>query len=143
MSPFPTTNGLCSDDVPGIWDPSSPPPLDVVDEAGSDEEEEDDDEEEDEYRNEYGDYDEYEDTDPAIIEWKETRKPVHPCVPEFEDIDYAPHAKARLAHKFKEMGLQVIVKMTSIELTPEKPEIPTGEYHVSHDTAARACCPLA
>lgn len=28
-------------------------------------------------------------------------------------------------------GLQVIVKLTSIELTPEKPEFPAGSWHVS------------
>lgn len=61
------------------------------------------------------------------------RKPVHPCVPEFEDIEYAQRDTARLAHKFNKSGLQVIVKMVSIELTPEKPEFPAGEWHVSNE----------
>jgi hypothetical protein len=44
-------------------------------------------------------------------------------------VDYAP--KQSLREKFKEKGLQVIVKMASIELTPEKPEFPAGSWHVS------------
>lgn len=55
---------------------------------------------------------------------------MHPSVPEFEEIEYAPRDTARLAHKFKKAGLQVIVKMTSIELTPEKPEFSAEEWHV-------------
>ncbi|RFU78799.1 hypothetical protein TARUN_3366 [Trichoderma arundinaceum] len=59
-----------------------------------------------------------------------TRKPVHPSVPEFKDIEYAPRDTARLAHKFKKTGLQVVVKIASIELAPEKPEFPAEEWHV-------------
>ncbi|KAM0457489.1 hypothetical protein ACHAO4_003289 [Trichoderma viride] len=115
------------DNVSDIWDPSSPPPLDDVDEddgedGGGDNDEAEDEEEDDE-----------DDEDPAILEWKETRNPVHPRVPEFEDVEYAQRDIARLAHKFKKAGLQVIVKMVSIELTPEKPELPAGEWHVSKE----------
>jgi hypothetical protein len=116
-----TTYRLSSDNTSGIWNPSNPPSLDENDEAND---EIDDDEVDDE------DYDEY--YGRSIAEWKETRKPVHPSVPEFEDIDYAQRDTARLAQKFKKTGLQVIVKMTSIELTPEKPEFTAGEWHVSN-----------
>lgn len=37
----------------------------------------------------------------------------------------------RLRRDFKDSGLQVIVKMASIELTPDKPEFPVGGWHVS------------
>ena len=36
-----------------------------------------------------------------------------------------------LREKFKDTGLQVIVKMVTIELTPEKPDFPMGSWHVS------------
>jgi hypothetical protein len=56
-----------------------------------------------------------------------------PVIPEasFEDVDYAPAPDKRLAEKFAKSGLQVIVKMASIELTPDKPEFPVGGWHVS------------
>ncbi|PWI65084.1 hypothetical protein PCL_07383 [Purpureocillium lilacinum] len=43
-------------------------------------------------------------------------------------MDYTP--KQSLRKKFKENGLQIIVKMASIELTPEKPEFPSGGWHL-------------
>ncbi|KAM0253647.1 hypothetical protein ACHAQJ_007159 [Trichoderma viride] len=118
-----------NDNDSGIWDPSSPPPLD--DNVEADDEIDDDEGDDDE------DYDE--DYDPAIAEWERTRKPVHPCVPEFEDINYAKRDTARLAQKFKNTGLQVIVKMTSVELTPEKPEFPAREWHVDGHMNERIC----
>lgn len=136
MLPFSTTNGLSSDNVSDIWDPSSPPPLDDdVDEDDGEDGGGDNDEAEDEEE------DEEDDEDPAILEWKETRNPVHPRVPEFEDIEYAQRDMARLAHKFKKAGLQVIVKMVSIELTPEKPELPAGEWHVSKERSRSRLLP--
>lgn len=36
----------------------------------------------------------------------------------------------RLFDKFRDAGLQIIVKMASIELTPEKPHFPHGSWHV-------------
>jgi hypothetical protein len=53
-----------------------------------------------------------------------------PEVPEFKDVDYAPKEDQRLINRFRESGLQIIVKMASIELTPEKPEFPAGGWHV-------------
>lgn len=136
LSFFPATNSLFSDEASGIWDPSSPLPLDDVDEDDGE-----DDGEDDEAGDEAEDEDEEEREDPAIVEWRETRNPVHPRVPEFEDMNYAQRDEIRLAHKFKETGLQVIVKMTSIELTPEKPEFPAGEWHVRKECNS-SCFPL-
>jgi hypothetical protein len=50
--------------------------------------------------------------------------------PQFEEIDYMPKDDHRLRQRFAESGLQIIVKMASIELTPEKPEFPMGGWHV-------------
>ena len=62
-------------------------------------------------------------------EWVEGREPILPEPNAFEEIDYTP--PQRLREKFKEHGLQVIVKIASIELTPEKPYFPAGSWHVS------------
>ncbi|KAI0021677.1 hypothetical protein F4780DRAFT_778460 [Xylariomycetidae sp. FL0641] len=61
--------------------------------------------------------------------WEALRRPDIPD-PEFEEMTYAPEAGKRLADKFRDSGLQVIVKVASIELTPEKPEFPAGGWHV-------------
>lgn len=62
--------------------------------------------------------------------WEHVRKPVIPDC-EFRPVEYAVPEGAQLAEEFKDAGLQVIVKMASIELTPDKPEFPTGGWHVS------------
>jgi hypothetical protein len=62
--------------------------------------------------------------------WELLRKP---AIPEssFEDLKYATTPERCLAQMFRKSGLQIIVKMASIELTPEKPEFPIGGWHVS------------
>jgi hypothetical protein len=62
-----------------------------------------------------------------------------PIIPEasFEDIDYTPELEGRIAEKFAKSGLQVIVKMASIELTPDKPDFPIGGWHVSLASAIK------
>ncbi|PVH94503.1 hypothetical protein DM02DRAFT_676153 [Periconia macrospinosa] len=70
--------------------------------------------------------------------WKYLRKPVIP-EPEFEDVDYAPLEGKRLVEKHRDSGLQVIVKMASIELTPEKPEFPLGGWHVEGQMNEHIC----
>jgi len=64
--------------------------------------------------------------------WRRTREPIQIQPPAFEDIkvDYDVHPDATLRHKFKNSGLQIIVKLASIELSPEKPEFPPGGWHV-------------
>lgn len=61
--------------------------------------------------------------------WVEGRDAILPEPKKFEEIDYTPPQS--IQEKFKEHGLQVIVKMASIELTPEKPHFPAGSWHVS------------
>ncbi|KAK0758113.1 hypothetical protein N5P37_009411 [Trichoderma harzianum] len=69
--------------------------------------------------------------------WVEGRDAILPEPKEFEEIDYTP--PQRIQEKFKEHGLQVIVKMASIELTPEKPHFPAGSWHVEGQMNERIC----
>ena len=62
--------------------------------------------------------------------WRLLRKARIPEA-EFTDVDYTPPEAESLFNRFRETGLQVIVKMVSIELTPEKPDFPAGSWHVS------------
>lgn len=57
------------------------------------------------------------------------RDPKLPEPYDFWPVDYS--VKKSLRERFKKEGLQVIVKMASVELTPEKPEFPAGGWHVS------------
>ncbi|KAM0261009.1 hypothetical protein ACHAQJ_002444 [Trichoderma viride] len=70
-------------------------------------------------------------------EWKEDREAILPEPNEFAEIDYS--SKRRLCEKFKEHGLQIIVKLASIELTPEKPHFPMGSWHVEGQMNERIC----
>ncbi|KAF9774553.1 hypothetical protein IL306_007417 [Fusarium sp. DS 682] len=60
--------------------------------------------------------------------WEEIREPVQPKAPEFETWEYGVKPGESLYEHFKD--LQVIVKMASIELTPDKPTFPAGGWHV-------------
>ncbi|KAJ4354947.1 hypothetical protein N0V95_003356 [Ascochyta clinopodiicola] len=74
----------------------------------------------------------------AKCKWKVLRKPRLP-EPRFEDVDYEPAAGQRLSDKFLQSGLQVIVKMASIELTPEKPYFHQGSWHVEGQMNEHIC----
>ena len=62
------------------------------------------------------------------LKWKKTRDPVLPEPMDFEPLTYK--CGTSLRDEFKNEGLQVYVKMASIELTPEKPDFPAGGWHV-------------
>ncbi|KAF4343552.1 hypothetical protein FBEOM_2461 [Fusarium beomiforme] len=62
----------------------------------------------------------------ATAKWEKFCDAVLPDPKPFEEADYAP--KQSLREKFKEHGLQIIVKMASIELKLEKPEFTTGSW---------------
>jgi hypothetical protein len=70
--------------------------------------------------------------------WKAVRKPRMEPVP-FNDVSYAPQPGKRLADRYRDSGLQIIVKMASIELTPEKPEFPTGGWHIEGQMNEHIC----
>ena len=61
--------------------------------------------------------------------WEVLRKPRNP-EPEFNTVDYEPREGKRLIELVRESGLQIIVKIASIELTPEKPSFPPGGWHI-------------
>lgn len=107
---------MCSDGNGENWDPSDPADVANIevnwDELGSNAE----------YDPEYDDETEK--------KWEHLRKPIIP-EPFFEDLDYTPKEGKRLVDKFAASGLQVIVKMASIELTPDKDKFPVGGWHVS------------
>jgi hypothetical protein len=70
--------------------------------------------------------------------WRVHRKPKLP-EPIFEDVEYTPTEGTRLIDRFKESGLQIIVKLASIELTPEKPEFPSGSWHLEGQMNEHIC----
>jgi hypothetical protein len=133
--------GTFSDENSANWDPSSleemlereaagklaeepakPPKPARTDGDGSNSGEESDSDDD-----RYDDYD-----DPNEGRWMKTRRPVHRQPPPFsaDDVNYTVDPAETLRERFKDTGLQVIVKMASIELTPEKPEFAPGNWHV-------------
>ncbi|MFE5947284.1 DUF4246 domain-containing protein [Streptomyces sp. NPDC056480] len=60
-------------------------------------------------------------------DWWENRRPVVPDAPAFTAPE-VPDASARV--DLRGRGLQVIVKLATIHLTPEKPEYAGGSWHV-------------
>ncbi|MGW7458776.1 DUF4246 domain-containing protein [Streptomyces sp. NPDC054797] len=65
--------------------------------------------------------------DEAFEDWSENRRPVIPDAPDFTPPP-SPDASARV--DLRGRGLQVIVKLATIHLTPDKPEYPGGSWHV-------------
>jgi hypothetical protein len=63
------------------------------------------------------------------LKWNEIRDALYPEPLDFKPVTYK--VGEALSMKFMDTGLQVIVKMASIELTPEKPVFPAGGWHVS------------
>ncbi|EEU41574.1 uncharacterized protein NECHADRAFT_54318 [Fusarium vanettenii 77-13-4] len=62
------------------------------------------------------------------IAWQKVRKPAQPEAPDFEAWKYGIQPGDSLRERFDD--LQIIVKMASIELTPQKPKFPAGGWHV-------------
>ncbi|KAH7402048.1 hypothetical protein DE146DRAFT_452216 [Phaeosphaeria sp. MPI-PUGE-AT-0046c] len=81
---------------------------------------------------------EYNGEDIAQYKWMVLRQPKLP-EPEFKDIEYAPKSGRRLIDLYRESGLQIIVKMASIELTPSKPTFPTGSWHLEGQLNEHIC----
>jgi hypothetical protein len=87
----------------------------------------------------YGaDIEEMEEDEILDIKWKLSRKPKLP-EPVFTDIDYTPKFENKLIERYHKTGLQVIVKLASIELTPDKPDFPIGGWHVEGLENERIC----
>lgn len=49
---------------------------------------------------------------------------------EFRPFEHSSDREVKLRDGFSESGIQVIVKLANIELTPEKPEYDGGSWHV-------------
>lgn len=64
--------------------------------------------------------------------WNETREPVQRPMPAFEagKVNYSSTPDSTLYHQFRNKGLEIIVKIASVELTPEKPEFAPGGWLV-------------
>lgn len=63
----------------------------------------------------------------AQDDWWENRRPVIPDAPAFTPPEL-PGGSARV--DLRGRGLQVIVKLATVHLTPDKPEYPGGSWHV-------------
>lgn len=86
----------------------------------------------------YDSEDEVDDDFVVEMKWQSVRKPVFPPH-SFKDVDYTPKPNERLAEVYRETGLQVIVKLASIELTPENPDFPVGGWHVEGQMNEHIC----
>ncbi|KAK4153505.1 hypothetical protein C8A00DRAFT_15264 [Chaetomidium leptoderma] len=62
------------------------------------------------------------------LKWREICDPLLPEVADIRNITY--EIEQTLSDRFRDTGLQVIVKMASIELTPEEPDFPAGGWHI-------------
>lgn len=82
-------------------------------------------------RRDYDDLDE-EEQEEATARWVEIREPYQSDPPPFSTskVEYAVDPAKTLREMFKDTGLQIIVKMASIELTPDNPEFAPGGWHV-------------
>ncbi|KAH6854748.1 hypothetical protein B0I37DRAFT_362937 [Chaetomium sp. MPI-CAGE-AT-0009] len=80
----------------------------------------------------YEDLDDDEEYQELVERWYEVREPVQIRPPAFSTsrVDYAVEPTKTLREMFKDTGLQIIVKMASIELTPENPEFSPGGWHI-------------
>ncbi|KAK3690210.1 hypothetical protein B0T22DRAFT_499692 [Podospora appendiculata] len=70
--------------------------------------------------------------------WEKIRDPIIPEPDEFAPADYAAMTSS-IRDRFKDSGLQIIVKMATIELTPTKNEFPQGGWHVEGQMNERIC----
>ncbi|KAL1979846.1 hypothetical protein VTN96DRAFT_5054 [Rasamsonia emersonii] len=73
-------------------------------------------------------------------EWARSRQLILPEPGEFESGSMMTGDwKVDLRKEFHENGLQVIVKLANIELTPEKPEYEGGSWHVEGQLNEHIC----
>ncbi|PLN85528.1 hypothetical protein BDW42DRAFT_183027 [Aspergillus taichungensis] len=85
--------------------------------------------EEEEDSDEFGD---------RCYEWSHSR-PIKLPEPEGEFCPPEPYESVRLRERFRDEGLQVIVKLANIELGPEKPEYGGGSWHIEGQLNERIC----
>lgn len=71
--------------------------------------------------------------------WEVLRHPILTNAEPYKPTDYTTEPGQRLVDRFRESGLQVVVKMTSIELSPEKPDFPGGKWHIDGRMNEQIC----
>ncbi|KAJ5787524.1 hypothetical protein N7457_002514 [Penicillium paradoxum] len=74
------------------------------------------------------------------MQW-ERNCPIKQPEPDLGDFEYphVPWKNINLRDQYRENGLQVIVKMANIELTPEAPEYKGGSWHIEGQLNERIC----
>ncbi len=93
--------------------------------AGEEKEEKEEEEEEEE-----DDDDDQSETESQVDRWRDSRRTIFPRAASFSPSDYGPREGSSLRTLFQDRGLQIIVKLASIELTPDKPRFDGGNWHV-------------
>lgn len=73
----------------------------------------------------------------AYFRWSKHRQALLPEPLPFVAVNYEPEESIRDINA--QDGLQVIVKMASIELTPDKPEFPAGSWHIEGMMNEKIC----
>ena len=68
-----------------------------------------------------------------------TRVLRHPEPGSYDSSERSVEAKINLRRQFKDTGLQVIVKLANIELSPNKPEYQGGSWHIEGQMNERIC----
>ncbi|KAE8153445.1 hypothetical protein BDV25DRAFT_168899 [Aspergillus avenaceus] len=78
-------------------------------------------------------------TDEGFDLWSRSRPIQRPEPGDFEPPDISPRHEINLRDRFRDKGLQVIVKLANIELTPDKPDYAGGTWHVEGQLNERIC----
>ncbi|KAL4819753.1 hypothetical protein BDW67DRAFT_123132 [Aspergillus spinulosporus] len=84
-------------------------------------------------------YDGSEDYDERYEEWSNRRQPKQPEPCPFQPPQPNMHKPVDLRDQYRDKGLQVIVKLANIELTPDKPDYGGGAWHIEGQLNERIC----
>ncbi|KAF3393762.1 hypothetical protein F1880_004694 [Penicillium rolfsii] len=71
--------------------------------------------------------------------YRNSRRIIQPEPEEFAPPNHENWGLINLREAFAEEGIQVIVKLANIELTPEKPNYPGGSWHIEGQLNERIC----
>ncbi|KAL3435408.1 hypothetical protein BDV09DRAFT_184994 [Aspergillus tetrazonus] len=84
-------------------------------------------------------YDSSDDFDERYEEWRGNRRPKQPEPCPFQAPQSNMHKQVDLREQYRDKGLQVIVKLANIELTPEKPDYEGGAWNIEGQLNERIC----
>lgn len=84
------------------------------------------------------DPDDPDDEDLPLYKWQILRQPKLPEAV-FKEVEYSAQPGTRLIDHYRDSGLQIIVKMASIELTPSRPVFPAGSWHLEGQLNEHIC----